>query len=68
MAYPGENENDEYRRYVIQQAENGEQALSKDEWRKQKKMKAKKGGGKEQAPSEPMSSVLKPGSKGIVRA
>ncbi len=36
MAYPTEKEHDEYQRYVIEVASNGEKPLSKEEWRKQK--------------------------------
>lgn len=34
MAYPGEHEHIEYLKYVEEMAAKGEQALSKEEWRK----------------------------------
>lgn len=60
MAYPKEREHKEYMDYVIEQQSNGQQALSKEEWKK-KKMKAKEG------ESAPVSSILKPSSKGILK-
>lgn len=34
MAYPGENEHKQYLDYVIEMQEAGQEALSKEEWRK----------------------------------
>jgi len=35
VAYPGEAENAAYQQYVIDQNENGQPALPKDQWRQQ---------------------------------
>ena len=36
MAYPGELEDQAYKQYVIQSAEEGQPALPKDQWRQQR--------------------------------
>ncbi len=72
MAYPGESVVNEYRDYILRWSlgeETGEK-LSKDEWLK-KRLEAKKkkqGEEKEEKPEEAVSSILKPGGKGILKA
>lgn len=39
MAYPKEQEHDAYQQYVIEAQANGQEPLSKEEWRKQMKNK-----------------------------
>jgi len=70
MSYPGENTHKAYLDYVMAQQENGQAALPKSEWLKQQaEAKKSKKDDKPKSPSdtEPMSSILRPGSKGILK-
>ena len=51
MAYPGELEDQEYKQYVIQQAEEGQPPLPKDQWRQQRQQTP-------QQPSTPSPEAL----------
>lgn len=59
MAYPGELEDQEYKQYVIKQAEEGQPPLPKDQWRMQRQQPT--------TPTTPSSEVMSMVTNALMR-